>query len=138
MTDKRASYILIFTCMNTRYIHLELVNSLCIDDFILAFVRFYNRFSFPAVLYLDNAKTFASGSVILSDLIGSDTFQKKFQHFNLRHNPIPAFSLWFGACMKRLIKTVKQCFFYKSVGRVSLSIPQFLTVLSDIQVAINN
>ena len=39
---KIKTYISIFTCMNTRYVHLEVVNSLTIEEFILAFVRFYN------------------------------------------------------------------------------------------------
>ena len=34
--------------------------------------------AFPSVLYSDNARTFTSGSTILSDLIASDTFQKQF------------------------------------------------------------
>ena len=86
---KIKAYILIFTCMNTRYVHLEVVNSLTIEEFILAFVRFYNRHGFPSVLYYDNARTFTSGSTILSDLIASDTFQKQFVQFNLQHKTIP-------------------------------------------------
>ena len=134
---KSKVYILIFTCMNTRYVHLELVNSMSLDEFILAFVRFYNRFGFPQVLYSDNARTFASGSALISELIATDTFQREFIKYNMTHKPIPVYSPWYGACWERLIKTVKLCL-YKTIGRISLTATQFATILSDIQVAINN
>ena len=54
---KIKTYILIFTCMNSRYVHLEIVNSLTIEEIILVFIRFYNRHGFPSVLYSDNAIT---------------------------------------------------------------------------------
>ena len=134
---KVKSYILIFTCMNTRAIHLELVFSLSVENFIMAFVWFYNRYGLPRFLYSDNAKTFTAGASVLSNLIASDYFQQKFIKYNFTHKPIPTYSPWMGACWERLIKTVKQCL-YKSIGRNTLSYVNFITLLSDIQLAINN
>ena len=134
---KKKVYILLFTCTNTRFVHLKLVDNMSIEDFLLAFIRFHNRFGFPKVLYSDNAKTFTSGSNVISDLIASDTFQKQYIRYNLTHKTIPIYSPWYGACWERLIKTVKSCL-YKSIGRTILSVPHFLTILSDVQLAVNN
>ena len=130
-------YILIFTCLNSRAIHLEMVNNMSVTDFVMAFVRFHNRFGLPKVLYSDNARSFISSSALLSTLISSDIFQKKFEKYNLIHKTIPTYSPWFGATWERLIKTVKQCF-YKTFGRSCVGETEFLTTLSDIQIAINN
>ena len=51
-------YILIFTCFNTRAVHLEAVSSMSTAEFILAFVRFVNRYGIPLAIYSDNAKSF--------------------------------------------------------------------------------
>ena len=123
--------------MNTRAIHLEIVNSMSVEDFILAFVRFYNRYGCPKVLYSDNAKSFLAGSSLLADLIATSQFQQKFIKFNISHKTIPSYSPWFGSTYERLIKTVKQCI-YKVFGRSITDETNFVTSLSDIQLSINN
>lgn len=135
--NKHKIYILLFTCMNTRAVHLETVNNMSVVEFVMAFVRFYNRYGLPKVLYSDNAKTFISGSSLLSNLIASDYFQQKFVKYDIVHKTIPTYSPWFGASWERLIKTIKQCL-YKSLGRSTVDESRFVTSLSDIQLAINN
>ena len=62
---KVKTYILIFTCFNTRAIHLEAVNSMSTAEFILAFIRSVNRYRIPLAVYSDNAKSFlqAGGTI---------------------------------------------------------------------------
>jgi len=50
-------YILLLTCAVTRAIHLELVNSLTVEDCILALRRFIARRGLPVTFWSDNAKT---------------------------------------------------------------------------------
>ena len=135
--NRHKVYILLFTCMNTRAVHLEMVNSMTVEDFVLAFVRFNNRYGTPRVLYSDNAKTFISGAALLKDLIGSDFFQQHFLTYHIEHKTIPAYSSWFGSSWERLIKTIKQCL-YKTVGRNIVSETSFSTVFSHIQRTINS
>ena len=135
--NKHKCYILIFTCMNTRSIHLEIVNSMSVEDFIMAFIRFHNRYGLPQVLYSDNAKSFISSTAVISNLIASDHFQEKFIRYNIAHKTIPAYSPWFGATWERIFKTIKQCL-YKTFGRSVVNETNFVTSLSDIQLAINN
>ena len=56
--DGQKSYILLITCAVTRAIHLELVPSLSLSDFMPAFRRFVSRRGLPSIVYSDNAKTF--------------------------------------------------------------------------------
>ena len=55
-------YVCLFTCMSTRAIHLELVESLEVEAFLRAFRRFTARRGLPSLLLSDNAKSFKSAS----------------------------------------------------------------------------
>ena len=131
------TYVLIFTCMNTRAVHLELLDSMNTNSFILAFIRFSNRYGVPKVVYSDNAKTFISASQILNEIITSEEFENEFRTLNISFRNIPTYSPWVGSCWERLIKTVKNCI-YKTVGRRSVDYFSLITTLSDIQLVINN
>jgi len=56
------AYICLFTCASTRAIHLELMRSLNVDQFLLAFHCFVGRRGLPSTLWSDNAKTFESSA----------------------------------------------------------------------------
>ena len=56
--DKSKVYICLFTCASTRAVHLELIFSLNVTSFLLAFRRFVGRHGLPNTLLSDNAKTF--------------------------------------------------------------------------------
>ena len=55
-------YLLIFTCLNVRAIHIELVPHMSSQSFVLAFLRFVNLYGIPPFLYSDNAKSFIEGA----------------------------------------------------------------------------
>ena len=135
--DKAKIYILIFTCYNTRAVHLEAVSSMTSAEFILAFVRFTNRYGVPSVLYSDNAKSFVQSGNIIGQLLSSSEFEEKFRFPSIAHKTIPIYAAWYGATWERLIKTVKQCLF-KTLGRNTPSISEFSTFLTDIQKILNN
>ena len=135
--SKLKTFVLIFTCMNTRAVHLELLDSMSTNSFILAFVRFSNRFGMPKVVYSDNAKTFISASQFLNKILTSEEFENKFRSHNIEFRTIPTCSHWVGSCWERLIKTVKTCI-YKTIGRGTVDYFSLLTTLSDVQLVINN
>lgn len=130
-------YILLFTCLNIRAVHLELVNDMSTHSVVLALVRFFNLYGVPTHIYSDNARSFVAGCDLVKQVFVSDEFVGKFSTFNIKHLTIPLYSAWFGSVWERLIKTVKCCLF-KLVGRKSLEYFEFLTVLSDVQNAINS
>jgi hypothetical protein len=130
-------YVLIFTCLNIRAIHLELLPSMSTSDFLMAFVRFTNVHGIPNNLYSDNANTFLQAG----ELLGGSSIDSEFNQFLykhcIKHIKIPLYSAWVGAAWERLIRVVKSCF-YKTVGRRKLEYFQVLTLLSDVTNSVNS
>ena len=130
-------YLLIFTCLNVRAIHLEIVPDMSTDSFLAAFVRFTNRFGFPVTLYSDNAPSFTQAAKFLNKSFSDDHVTEVMSRNNIKHVQIPLYSAWFGSSWERLIRVVKSCLF-KSIGKSKMEYFRFLTLLTDIQEAVNS
>ena len=130
-------YILLFACLKVCVIHIELVPDILTHQFVLAFTCFTNVYGITLHLYSDNAKSFIAGEKILQKALVSDKYKVKFDVFDIRHVKIPLYSAWVGATWECLIRTVKSCL-YKSIGRSKLSYFELLTVISDVQNALNS
>ena len=130
-------YILIFTCLNVRAIHVELVSNMSTRQFLLAFLRFCNLYGCPLYLYSDNAPSFIAGGSLLESALTCSEFQEHLERHSIRHVRIPVYSAWVGATWERLIRVLKSCL-YKTVGRSKMCYFDLLTILSDIQFAINS
>ena len=132
-------YLLIFTCLNIRAVHIELIPDQSTYSFVQALIRFSNIFGVPDRVYSDNAKSFcaALGSNIIEHHLESTEFKNKFQVNQIKHIKIPLYSPWIGATWERMIRTIKSCL-YKSLGRSKVEFYDLLTTLSDIQLAINS
>ena len=74
--EKLKVFILLFTCLSTRAIQLELVDSMSQNDYILAFVRFSNHFAVPKAIYTDNARSFTSSPPLICNLVSSNVFSE--------------------------------------------------------------
>ena len=130
-------YLLIFTCLSIRAIHIELVPDMTTNQFVLALVRFVNLYGIPSHIYSDNDRSIIAGVNLVSKVFASNEFKEKFDKFNIKHIRIPMYSPWVGATWERMIKTLKCCL-AKTLLRVVPSYFQLLTILSDIQLAINS
>ena len=89
-------YLLIFTCLNVRAIHIELVPDMTVNQFILAFQRFICQFGILSHICSDNALSFISGMKFLEEVISSNEFSSKFDIYNIKHVRIPAYSVCLG------------------------------------------
>ena len=130
-------YLLIFTCLSIRAIHIELVPDMTANQFVLALVRFVNLYGIPTHIYSDNDRSIIAGVNLVSQVFASSEFKEKFDKFNIKHIRIPLYSPWVGATWERMIKTLKCCL-AKTLLRVVPSYFRLLTILSDIQLAINS
>ena len=138
LTDNSTKmFILVFTCLNVRAIHFELLPDMSTRNFLLAFQRFCNLYTIPQYLYSDNARQFKKGGCILENSLKSAEFQAELEKCNIKHVKIPLYSAWVGSAWERLIRVLKNCL-YKVVGRSKLTYFEFLTTLSNIQFAINS
>ena len=58
--------IVIYTCLNIRASHLEVVPSLSCQDFLRSFIRFCNAHTIPEKIFSDNANTFLQEMEIIT------------------------------------------------------------------------
>ena len=65
---------LLFTCPCTRCLHVELVTSLDLDSFLLAFSRFTNLSGAVDTIFSDNASTFCAAPDKFPNRLGSTEF----------------------------------------------------------------
>ena len=130
-------YILLFTCLNIRSVHLELVPSMSCKDFLLAFIRFCNLHTIPDTIYSDNASTFINGLGILNGSLVDNDFQAYLHKNSIKHVRIPLYSAWAGSYWERMMRVLKSCI-AKVIGRKHCNYFEFLTLLTDVQQCINS
>ena len=127
-TGEQKLYILLFTCAVTRALHLEIVDSLSLDDFLLAFRRFVARRALPNIIYSDNARTFEAAKSLLQTYFGKEILWWK--------NICPLSPNW-GGWWERLVRTVKSAL-KKTLGKSSVSRKELETTLSEIEACVNS
>ena len=78
--SQRKAWGLLFTCMSSRAVHVKLVTSLSLSEFVLAFNRFIDLRGPVSKMYLDNGTTFQAASKSFPSLLkstGLKTFLRK-------------------------------------------------------------
>ncbi|KAG1661284.1 Cyclin-dependent kinase 8 [Nymphon striatum] len=113
-------YICLFVCAVVRAIHLELVDSLTSEDFILAFRRFAALKRVPSIVYSDNGKNLVGGQRILSSCSAAPQWR-----FICPRSP------WWGGWWERLVRSVKNGI-RKTVGKGCLTKIQLQTCLCEV------
>uniref|UniRef100_A0A1B0DEZ6 Integrase catalytic domain-containing protein n=1 Tax=Phlebotomus papatasi TaxID=29031 RepID=A0A1B0DEZ6_PHLPP len=104
-------YGMIFTCMTTRAIHLELCCSLSTDSCLLALRRFFGRRGNPAKIISDNGTNFRGAARELKEAAASLDHAKvkaKLAKMNIEWDFNPPYSPHMGGCWERLIGPVKR------------------------------
>ena len=79
---------LLFTCLASRAIHLESVNSLSTDSFLNAYKRFVSRRGAVRTLFCDNGTNFVGGKNTLEEAL------KEEDHANIRNELLKAECDW--------------------------------------------
>lgn len=121
-------YLVVFTCLNIRAIHLELVPSLSVKDLLFAFVKFVNAHCHPTVIYTDNASNFLSAGRVLEKASLDDPLSLYLAKNCIKHNKIPLYSAWVGAAWERLIMVLTGVFLIRVSVVRSAMCSQFQTV----------
>ncbi|XP_053406421.1 uncharacterized protein LOC128559227 [Mercenaria mercenaria] len=123
------AYICLFTCANTRAVHLEVVPNLTTEAFILALRRFCSRKSTPKIMMSDNALTYvATAAILKEEVLNSIGITWKF---------IPQHAPWYGGWWERLIGVTKKCI-KKVLGKALVSMDVLQTVITEVECVIND
>ena len=134
---ERKSYLVLYACSLTRAVHLELLKSLEVVEFLPSLKRLIARRGRPQVIYSDNATTFKAAEKWLKQAQKDKKFnmfladKEIHWRYNLSRAP------WWGGQFKRLIGLFKRIF-YKSIGNGNLTWKEFHDVILDMEVALNN
>ncbi|KAJ8032320.1 hypothetical protein HOLleu_25814 [Holothuria leucospilota] len=123
----RKVYILLFTCSIIKAVHIEMVESLSVQDFLLCFRRFVARKGLPVVIYSGKAKTFVKWQTKLLEMYGRECPTWKF---------IAPRAPWWRYWWEKLVGSVKSAL-KNSVARASLTRQELETVLHEIEARIN-
>ena len=138
-------YICLFTCANSRMLHLELVNNQSTESFMNAWRRMVNRRGMCHTIWSDNALTFKAADRTLR-LLFSPNNATKMNLQSIRDSLIQEGvswkfiterGPWHGGFYERLVRSVKSSL-RKVLGRALLSHDELHTVLTDIEAAINS
>lgn len=102
-------YGVLFTCLVTRAIHLEMAHSLTTDSFVAAFRRFANRRGSPAIVYSDNGTNLVSGEKEMREAIERFNVhaEQNFQLKGIEWHFSPPSAQHFGGAWERLVKSCK-------------------------------
>ena len=130
-------YVCLFTCAVTRAVHLELVEDLTAEAFLLAFRRFAARRSCPSVIISDNATNFKAGAEFLQNIPMQPQVVQELERRNIRWKFITPRSPWQGGFYERLIGIVKGCL-RKVLFRRKISMGELHTILTEVEARVNN
>ena len=130
-------YLLVFTCLNIRAVHIEILPDMTASNFIGAFVRFANIYGHPDTVFSDNAATFIQSMKLVANASVDDDFQQYLVKNNVKHITIPVYSAWVGSTWERMIRTIKQAI-HKEIGRKQIEYFDRLTLISNVQNSINS
>ena len=134
--DHTKVYVCIFTCSTTWAVHLELVDSLAVPQFLQAFRRFVGRRGLLAKMISDNAKTFKSASSKIKKISRSTEVQQYLTNKQVSWEFIIEKAPWWGGFWERMVRSVKNCL-RKNLGRTSLTFEELRTLLVEIEATIN-
>nr|CAD2183294.1 unnamed protein product [Meloidogyne enterolobii] len=123
-------WIEIFTCMSTRFTHLEIVQDLSAKSCIMAFRRFIAEYGLPKRIISDNGTQYQLTSKIVLEI------QKKLETKNINWIFIPSLSPWFGGFYECMVKIMKKCL-KSSIGRKLLFFEELRTILIEVKQIMN-
>jgi len=133
-------YVVVFTCMASRTVHLEIARSLEASAFIQAFRRFSCRRSTPKLMFSDNGTNFKEAERELNDGIkawNSQQFQSVIAQDDIKWTfNVPACS-HSGGVWERIIRSIHKLM-RLIVGEASLYDFDLDTLMAEIERMLNN
>lgn len=106
----RKLYVLLFTCMQIRAVHFEVVDSQAVEPLNLAVRRFMARKGKPKSFYSDNAKSFRKAAKeieVLQEFHTATGVRMSLQAEGIKWHFMPDRAPWWGGLHERMVKTMK-------------------------------
>ena len=130
-------WIVIFTCTLSRGVHLEIMDDMSVEQFILALRRFISRRGCPQCIVSNNAKTFKGANKLLQNLFKDEEVKKFLVMKRIKWINILSKAPWYGGVYERLIKSVKRCL-KKTLRNAKVTSAELYTLVVEIEGTLNN
>ena len=137
-SEKR--YGVLFTCLVTRAVHLELASSLDTDSFLLAFSRFSSRRFAPTEVWSDNGTNLKAGERELKDAVAhfnAARIEHQLARREIRWHFSPPSAPHFGGVWERLVRSCKTAI-NAVVNKQSIKEEVLVTVFAQVEALLNN
>nr|XP_055023061.1 uncharacterized protein LOC129413363 [Misgurnus anguillicaudatus] len=135
-TEKR--WGIIFKCLTTRAVHLDLLSTMSTDSFLMALRRFIARRGTPAELWSDQGTNFRGGERELREAFAvmAPELQTRLASQKIQFNFNPPAAPHFGGVWEREVRSVKSALF-TTLGTQSLPEEVLMTVLLEVEAILN-
>jgi len=134
-------YGCVFTCLNTRAVHLEKLHNLDVDSFLSGFRRFVSRRGTPSKVWTDNGTNFVGGQAEMSRCF--DELQTKMielhgvrQNVAWHFNPPSASHM--GGIWERMIRTIRKVLVGIAGLNVRLTDESLCTLFCEVEQMVNS
>jgi hypothetical protein len=102
-------YAVLFACLSTRYLQIEMVRDASTEQFLLAFARVTARLGKPKEVVSDNSKTFQGSETVIHELYAGFNFRKAAeQHQDIKWSYIVPKMSWSSGAIEKLVHLTKQ------------------------------
>ncbi|KAL0165842.1 hypothetical protein M9458_037686, partial [Cirrhinus mrigala] len=135
-TEKR--WGIIFKCLTTRCVHLEILTNMNADSFLMALRRFIGRRGTPAELFSDQGTNFRGGEREIREALAelSPELQLQLGKHKIQFHFNPPGAPHFGGTWEREIRSVKTAL-YRVVGSQAFTEEVLHTVLLEVEGILN-
>ena len=137
-------FVVVFVCLVTKAVHLEVALDLTTQAFVAALRRFVSRRSKPQLIMCDNAKNFVGAKREVDELAKlfknqqfQDAVVREACNESIEFRFIPARSPNFGGLWEAAVKSFK-CHFKRTIGLRTITHDEFVTVLVQIEACLNS
>ena len=121
---KRAKrYLCLFTCLNTRAVHLEMSYNMDTDSFLNAFYRMVSRRGLPEKMVSDNGGNFVGADNELKELVkclDKEKIKSSTANKGIQWNFNPPLAPHFGGAHESMIKSAKRAI-YAILGNADIN-----------------
>ena len=137
---KLKRWVVLFTCLTIRCVHMEIVEDCTTDAFINSMRRFVNRRGSPNEMYSDNGTNFKGATSELQEFI-LNLDQSKIVDFTSTHHIVwnfnPPASPHMGGVWERLVRSAKEVMQGLTKDH-TLTDPQLLTFVTEAEAILNS
>ena len=130
-------YVLIVTCAVSRGVHLELLNDMSTQQFMIGFRNFVSRRGLPSFVLSDNSKTFKCASKELTTILNDPKMESYLNGCNIKWQRYLEYAPWWGGWIEVLNRLFKSAI-RKVIGGSLISFQELACLLNEAEAIVNS